>query len=29
MDKGYFEKLMSGIFHNSSAIVETEKGPQT
>jgi P-type E1-E2 ATPase len=29
LDRGYFDRLANGIFHNSSAIVEAEKGPQT
>lgn len=27
--QGYLELLVNGIFHNSSAIVDTEKGAQT
>lgn len=29
LNKGYLERLSTAIFHNSSAIVETEKGAQT
>lgn len=29
LDRTYLELLTNGIFHNSSAIVDSEKGPQT
>ncbi len=29
LHKDYFEKLTAAIFHNTSAVVDTEKGPQT
>ena len=29
MNKDYLDRLTTGIFHNSSAVVDTEKGAQT